>query len=332
MKPAILQKIVSHYNLGDIINFKPINGGWVHSLCELNASKGKYFIKRLNPYFSSSKKFSQHIEFTEKTARHYLREGIPAVPALTMNNRVICKLGNQMFLLFPFAQGAPLTTNNITEHHAFLVGKMLGEIHRLNLSPEKTIQPDNMGLTDDYWHRLLNKGKKQKMPWFSQLSDKLKNISLWNHAYSQAWPILKKNNVLSHRDLTQRNILWYEENNFQIIDWEWAGLTYPCCELLDTALNWSGILHLKIDKKLFMAIIAGYRSITELFFSDMDENAVYGCLGNWLHWTAFNIERSLKSNVQQNDFSIALQQINYTFKSLQILHKNTQEILKWLKK
>ena len=85
-----------------------------------------------------------------------------------------------------------------------------------------------------------------------------------------------------------------------------------------------------IEIEIFLSVVKGYRSVANSLLEESEQEALHGCFGNWLQWLSFNLNRSLKNNIQQNEFSLALQQINYTLNSLQILNKNFDAILSCL--
>jgi thiamine kinase-like enzyme len=75
----------------------------------------------------------------------------------------------------------------------------------------------------------------------SKLNENLGNLLGANQKYHSAIDVLKENTVVSHGDLDQKNVLWDSENNPILIDWESARKLNPTYEIVNVALDWSGI-------------------------------------------------------------------------------------------
>lgn len=64
--------------------------------------------------------------------------------------------------------------------------------------------------------------------------------------------------VISHCDINLYNLIWQDEENFVLIDWEYAGLINPYTELFSVALEVAGIWLEEFDKDRIESFILGY--------------------------------------------------------------------------
>jgi thiamine kinase-like enzyme len=111
-------------------------------------------------------------------------------------------------------------------------------------------------------------------------------MALWYARYRQVLPDLYRHQVLSHRDLDQKNVLWPDAETPLLIDWESAGMINPTVELADVALNWSGVTVGEPDPAAFAAVVAAYRDHGGRL-TDEPRDALYAVLVNWLAWLRY---------------------------------------------
>lgn len=113
--------------------------------------------------------------------------------------------------------------------------------------------------------------------------------------------LLKKELVVSHGDLDQKNVLWDKDENPILIDWECARKLNPTHEIVSACLDWSGITS-NFDASLFMQMIKSYVRAGGRLDKDLLHAAFNGVLGNWINWMDFNIERACdgKDSLQKN--------------------------------
>lgn len=331
MTPEQLITICERFKLGQILDvIEAINTGFLHLIWRIKTTKGEFAIKQLNLDPKEKKSFLENIKIAESLAEKYKSREIPAVTALSWNNQPYCEIGGKTFMVFPWINGKPIESISISHQQARRIGQFLGKLHALNIS-SASFKPEYFEYKSTEWKELLEKGYENNAVWFNKLQKNLSHISLWNQCYKQAWSTLKSKTIISHRDLNLQNILWTNSEQFYVIDWEMMGAIHPTCELLDVALNWSGILRLHLIEGKFKSIISGYLDTGCKLPPNSERTAVYGCYGNWLHWLAFNLKRSLKENIEKSELKIALKQINSTLNSLNLLAADSNKIIRWMK-
>ncbi|MGE0207183.1 MAG: phosphotransferase, partial [Candidatus Babeliales bacterium] len=114
-----------------------------------------------------------------------------------------------------------------------------------------------------------------------------------NENYINAIDILRGNIVISHGDLDQKNVMWTDENQPLLIDWESARKLNPTYEIINAALDWSGITT-GFNKELFCSMIYAYKEAGGIIDMRYIDAAFWGVLGNWINWMVYNIKRVIE--------------------------------------
>ena len=167
------------------------------------------------------------------------------------------------------------------------------------------------------------------MPWAGPMARSTSALIKHDAEYTLACEELRRFTVLSHRDLDHKSVLWSDGVSFAIIDWEAAGMINPTMELVVVALNWSGLRAGQCRWDAFHAVISGYRSARGGLHTPA-RVALYGCVGKWLNWLEYNLQRSLQNCVCGESFRLALCEINITLSTLGSLERHIDEWTEWL--
>src|ERR1700694_1702617 len=85
---------------------------------------------------------------------------------------------------------------------------------------------------------LIKKSIEMSLPFANKLQQSTSMLIKWNDEYQQAIHSFRHISVVSHADLDQKNVLWDENDNPILIDWESVRALNPTYELLITALDW----------------------------------------------------------------------------------------------
>lgn len=99
---------------------------------------------------------------------------------------------------------------------------------------------------------------------------------------------LKKKRVLSHRDVTPRNVIWTDSLTPNLIDWELAGCIHPTVEVIGAAFDWSIVTPDVINESNFHALCQAYTGEQGALISL--EEGFLGVMGIWLNWLYSNLE------------------------------------------
>lgn len=86
----------------------------------------------------------------------------------------------------------------------------------------------------------------------------LPQLKIWGEKVYLASQKVQADQVISHRDLDCKNILWDADQNPIVIDWESVGWVNPMSELMETALYWSCAEILEFDQVKFISFVESY--------------------------------------------------------------------------
>lgn len=295
-----IEKLCAELQIGTLTaEITPVYGGFKHKMYAVTTTRGKYAFKMINMDLfggniqSAEQHFTRSEQIVNIAAKH-----IPAVSAKRFNNNIIHDVNGQLFLVFDWIDGKE--AEKITPEHSKIIGDILADLHRIDFSevniPKETFETKE--LID--WNFYLQKGEFNNAGWVDLLR---KNIDIIYEYYAQAAeasnPLVNKN-VISHRNLDYRNVLW---NGYipYVIDWEEAWLVNPLYDFVNTALHWSG--YNKDDKEKFLAFSHSYKSKNELPSANWRQ-ILYKRFLEPLDWLEYNLKRSLKINCSDPEDSI----------------------------
>jgi Ser/Thr protein kinase RdoA (MazF antagonist) len=154
-------QICQIYNLGKLIgNAETVEGGLVHKIWRIKTTSGKYVIKELNSEIINKPKALKLFELSETIARQLKDKDIPAITGLVIQNKAVHKISDSFVIVYPWIEGKILSANAASPEQAFLIGKTIGEIHRINLNkPRLQNSPPNF-FSNRHWQNLINNFKK----------------------------------------------------------------------------------------------------------------------------------------------------------------------------
>src|SRR5262249_8295892 len=195
----------------------------------------------------------------------------------------VLNLGGSAFLVYAWVAGPTLPPGPADPGHAREVGVVLGRIHMVNTSSAEVPTPELEvdSFRDDEWVLLARRAAAEDLPWATTLRALHPDLVLWNARYRRAVGDLLKIQVISHRDLDQKNVLWPDEHTPVIVDWESVGAVNPAVELADVALTWSGLTVGEPNQTAFRAVLAGYHSTGAAIHAE-SRDVVYAALAHWL--------------------------------------------------
>ena len=130
----------------------------------------------------------------------------------------------------------------------------------------------------------------------------------------QALEKLKRNAVMSHRDLDSKNVLWNRGEPF-IIDWEAAGPVPPALELWEALLNWGRDGGGKLRPDRIAALLDAYRQWNSLPPPDWESVGHAGYAG-MLGWLNYNIARSSNPALSPEERQLGAEQTAITLKEI----------------
>ena len=170
------------------------------------------------------------------------------------------------FIIYPWAEGRSVFAPEITVEHCRIMGDVLGRIHRADVRIPG-VEPE-LDLRQPFDWSLVEDGR----------------VAAWDAAALEGLRRLRAVQVISHRDLDPKNVLWQGMQPC-IIDWEAAGYVNPWQELIELLIYWAD------DEEKARAMIAAYGAHRALHEADWDAALAAGMDG-MLGWLHYNLRRA----------------------------------------
>lgn len=322
----IITELCASYHLGmtqsDLI---PVTGGLLHRIWRLTTERGVFAVKELQPRFTATEKDRKHIIMCEEIALQMRQHGVPAIFALQSQQGFVTKIDDKYFMVFNWQTGITLEPVAIKLQHAHAIGVVLANIHQAAVQLAGLKLTRRIAFSAAHWRTLIQQAEQQGLSWCSEIKQAIPVLVEWNKLARHAAIKLNKHLIVSHRDLDAKNVIWQNDLNCCIIDWEYAGLINPGVDLLGVALNWSGQIEGNADKEKFLAVIAGFRSVSAL--PEVDQIAVDDYLGYCLEWLELNLRRSIE---EMENRALACNEVRKTLAALYSIDMNQDKILAWM--
>ncbi len=328
MKKGYANDICAQFHLGTLLHLPiRIHGGLLHSMWRFDTDKGTYAVKQLSKDIDlTDERIIKNYELSEHIALRFALQGIPAIYAMEKSGKYLFMIDDTGFLVYPWVDAKALTPHTVSEVHALKIAAILAKMHLINLAEPRITKPEFYTHTKKKIIATINKAERFGCSFAGDLRKNQGIILEANEAYHRAISSLAAYSVVSHGDLDQKNVLWDKQNNPILIDWESARKLNPTYEIVNTALDWSGIA-LKFDKRLFSQIIVSYMKAGGTIDEDTLKAAFYGVLGNWINWLVYNIERSCTSN-ESAQRTLSIEQVNQTLAIILLLQIVKPEVIK----
>lgn len=317
-----LEKASQHFNLGVFESAKPVSGGLIHKMWQVTTNKGLFAIKELSPLIEFDDKTKNSYEESEASARSFAKVGIPAVSAISLNGRSLFEIDGRFFLCYPWLFGQTLIRSEIKDHHRIKMARILADIHQVSarLFGEKEIEfAPNCDL------RELFKEVLSTAPSYRALLMKYQDLLLdIASLYAEAIIAMPRKGLISHTDLDPKNVMWDDEQNPHLIDWESAQAINPSQDILQLAIDWSRSGEQSVDWNSFKTIINTFKDSGEVIDQSLVRNIIMLILGNSLNWLAFNLKRSIDPDSSERELSIV--QVSETIESMVYLYRSIDQI------
>ncbi|EFH89018.1 phosphotransferase [Ktedonobacter racemifer] len=301
MKRNHAQMLCVAYELGEL-STRPqaVPGGLLHQMWRLDTTRGRHAVKQLNPAIMHKPGIEEAYRASERIALEMYGYGVPAIVALQRGGDPLYQVEGTSYLVYDWCEGNALTSEASEPGQARQMGHLLGQMHSVKMSVPGAEDEEWRSFDEEVWDMLTFHAASQNLEWAYIARSMLPRLLTWSRLYEVAGQQLGRHQVVSHRDLDQKNVLWRDDQTPHIIDWEAAGLINPTLELVGVALSWSGLVVGDVRKESFDAVIAGYRQ-TGGEIHNTSEVALHGLMGTWLGWLLFNMRRSLGESVEREE-------------------------------
>ncbi|MBQ4639622.1 MAG: phosphotransferase [Clostridia bacterium] len=317
------RKIIELLQLGTRMEVpREIHGGLMHRMYHIVTDKGEFALKKLNPGVMQRPEALRNMIVSEKIAKAFTGI-VPAVAALETDGRQVHLLEGGYYMVYPWVQGRSIYPPDIKEANCRTMGQMLGRMHEAGAENDGAPKQEAQEACD--WSVLCN----FDAPWARQLSDALPGLIDLEQRAIAAQRLLNENQVISHRDLDPKNVLWQGEEPL-LIDWEAAGYVNPWQEVCENLLYWADDGKGGLCKTHFQAFLAGYgerQVLDQVPWEKALESGVLGMIG-WLH---YNVRRALGLEAaDEAEKALGIRQTEDTLKALNAWERKKNTILSWI--
>ena len=283
----LITVLINKTELGSILD-KPtrVMGGLLNRMYKVNTTTGLYAIKHLNPEVMKREHAKANHILAEKIANIAKNNNINCIPAKIINGTTLHEIDGNYFLIYDWFDGKAIDEDEITLEHVKKVASLLAKIHNIdftNLINECNLGNENSEIDWDFYISKIENNKIKEL--LVKNKDYLTNL---DKKSTKARMEIFDNLVVSHRDLDLPNILWDNNNNPTIIDWESSGVVNPCEEVIETAWDWSGGQYY-FDSKKFKCFLETYQANGGML-DDLDK-AIYSNFKNKSGWLEYNLKR-----------------------------------------
>lgn len=332
---VFVKKLLKYFDIHDNpVSISAVPGGLLHKLYKVQLESGEPLaVKCLNPTIMKRETALSNMIFSEKISAA-LQAVVPAVVAMEKDGIRVHKIEEQYFMVFPWLEGRSIFPPDIREYHCTQIGELLGKIHCADVKIEDAkgdVEKESEGTKGYDWQGYLELAKSRRVKWLPDYESYIEQLVQFTAFAVSAGEILKQKQVISHRDLDPKNVLWHGDAAY-IIDWEAAGFVNPFKELLEVINYWADDGQGGLQKTYFDAIISSYQAYVSLEGVDWDAVLLGGYEG-MLDWLAYNIRRGLGLEAtDEEEKQLGELQIRLTIQELQKYTNKITYMKKWIEK
>jgi thiamine kinase-like enzyme len=315
----LINEVCTRYQIGRrTSDLHACVGGLLHQIYQFQTTTGQFIIKVLNPTIIQRPNIIDRYRITETIAKTCSKR-TSVVTALTYQGDPLYCLQDQVIMLFPYISGKILEQNKISIEHIKKISEALALIHKADIQmplapPVELPSPCLSNLNIPNYLKLELKACMSLVDEIFKKCQQYKNI-------------LKSNTVISHRDCDPKNVLWDDNNQFYLIDWETAGLINKTKDVLGTALYWSFDENFNINRDYLRLFLNVYQQHNGHIHTFEVESGLYGFLGDWVSWLDFNLSRIINHPDGSDEFTLGLSQANNTLFALPKVLKQFPDII-----
>ena len=260
-----ISKLFRLLNLGEPLAApEPVSGGYLHKMLRVETARGIFAVKALNPDIMMRPEALGNMRLGERINSEFGMRNSELKVCASISG--VVEVNGAYFIVYPWVDGTSVFAPEITVEHCLIMGDVLGRIHRAavripGMEPEQAL--------------------RQAYDW-SLMADE--RLPLWDAAALDGLNRLQAVQVISHRDLDPKNVLWQGMEPC-IIDWEAAGYVNPWQELIELLNYWAD------DEEKARAMIAAYGAHMDVASADW-EAALSAGMDGMLGWLHYNLRRA----------------------------------------
>lgn len=295
------------------INSNPEKLTWwlLHQMYKINTEKWVFALKILNPEIMKRKEALNNFIFSEEFSNLAKEKWVPLVSSIKNNDEYLTKVWDNYFMLFPFVEWTALLPSPALSGKSFKIGNILSKIHNIDKKYNWDPIYNELIIKENYIN-ILEKN-------FNWISEK---INFLKSKYNESYKLLNINNIVSHRDMDQKNVLWNQDNPI-IIDWEASGWINRFVELFSTAFYWAWISSGVLDEDSFLWFLKWYKKDNEIKLDNL-EIYFYWIFEWFVSWLVYNMD--ILNDLENTDLKQNLE-INKSIKIIELLYDNMDKYL-----
>lgn len=332
MNIEIANRLTNLLKLGKIIkNIEPLSGGLIHKMWKVETEFGQFAVKEINFKIALQPSVLENLEFCENISLEFHEAGINCICSIRLNNKSVIRIDTQSFLVYPFKESVDFRSLD-WKISIPKITKELALVHNLNHSKRKS-EPKSIDpkIHLDVWKTLENQFTGSDYEWMNDyvfLNTKI--VDLY-HKIETANFVLNQDLVLSHCDLDIKNVLWDLNGKPWVIDWESFSYINPTKEIVQFCLDWSESFDRSFQNQVLELIIRSYSSMKQID-QQIIELSFYSCLGDYLNWLKFNLQRLLNYDQKSDEYQIANIEVPKTVKLIINRIKKQKEYIIFINK
>ncbi len=313
-----------------------VKGGLLHKMYRVTTSKGEYAVKVLNSEIMKRPTAVRNTVNSEKIAAAFAVI-LPVVAAMEVQGKQIHELDGSYYMVFPWVEGRSVFPGEINEKHCGAMGDILRRMHGANISLagiEPEVEEAEVFPWDTYLQAATERGMQnmqddQGFNWLPQYEKAVSDIKTWNQAACEAQETLAQTQVLSHRDLDPKNVMWNGAEPL-VIDWEAAGYINPYQEFLEVLNYWADDGEGGLVRSYFDALAKAYRNHMSL--TEVPWDAVFaGSFSGMLGWLDYNVKRALGIEASgEEEIRMGEEQVVGTIDALYAYCDKVKQMQEWL--
>lgn len=323
-----IEKLCQSYRLGKVKSEpEMVTGGLMHKMYHVRTDEGEFAVKLLNPDVMKRPEALRNM-INSEIVSNALKDVVPLVAAKCFDGKYIIELDGSFYVIFDWIEGKSIFVPDISEYHCAQVGRILGKIHAANIKVDSIEKSHDIRGEYD-WKMLLEKAKPCNAECYSVLQENLADIMQWDNHVVSGLPEVSQDQVISHRDLDPKNIMWKNDEPY-IIDWEAAGYVNPFQELIEVLNYWISDETGKYNKAKFDALMKAYTESMDI--GNVNWDAVMACsFDGMLGWLEYSIKRALSMEGSDvKDRQEGMQQTKGTILELKKYENQIEQLKEWM--
>lgn len=285
-----IAELCMNYNLGNLIDEpKFVTGGLMHKMYQVSTDQGEYAIKLLKPDIMKRPEALTNMIHSELLS-NALSNVIPLIAAKTFHRRNIIEMDDSFFVVFDWLDGKSIFAPDISEYYCEQTGRVLGRIHATQVKIDAMVESHD--IREEYkWNLFIEIAKTCNSEVISVLQENIADIMRWDRDVVTGLHEASQNQVISHRDLDPKNVMWKNDAPY-IIDWEAAGYVNPFQKLIEVLNYWISDETGKYDKAKFDALMQAYTENNNIY--NLNWDVILSCsFDGMLGWLKHNLKRAL---------------------------------------